>query len=84
MIHQGQDPNASDYDGRTALMLACMKGHKQLVQVRYSSDYRPVFLHPWSFAQHRACRLLCFPHMEAVQKDASNDHTVLGKGGIAV
>ena len=59
MIHQGQDPNASDYDGRTALMLACMKGHKQLVQVRYSSDYRPVFLHPWSFAQHRACRLLC-------------------------
>ena len=34
MLHQGQDPNASDYDGRTALMLACMKGHKHLVQVR--------------------------------------------------
>ena len=33
MLHQGQDPNASDYDGRTALMLACMKGHKHLVQV---------------------------------------------------
>ena len=33
MLHQGQDVNASDYDGRTALMLACMKGHKLLVRV---------------------------------------------------
>ena len=55
MIHQGQDPNASDYDGRTALMLACMKGHKQLVQVLYSTDHRHVFVCPYPFAQQRGC-----------------------------
>ena len=33
MLHQGQHPDASDYDGRTALMLACVKGHRHVVEV---------------------------------------------------
>ena len=34
ILHQGQDPDAKDYDGRTALMVACAKGHRQVVKVR--------------------------------------------------
>lgn len=31
MLQNGFDPNKSDYDKRTALMLACVEGHKDVV-----------------------------------------------------
>ena len=32
-LNQGFDPDAADYDGRTALMLACVKGFREAVQL---------------------------------------------------
>ena len=33
MLHQGFEVDSHDYDGRTALMLACAKGHEDIVTV---------------------------------------------------
>ena len=33
MLSQGFDVNRADYDNRTALMLACVKGHVSTVKV---------------------------------------------------
>lgn len=39
MLSQGFDVNRADYDNRTALMLACVKGHVATVKVR--QDIQP-------------------------------------------
>lgn len=33
MLQQGFHPDSADYDGRTALMLACVRGHRDVVDL---------------------------------------------------
>lgn len=37
MLQQGFNPDSSDYDGRTALMLACVRGHRDVVDLLLSA-----------------------------------------------
>lgn len=41
MIQHGCDPNIADYDGRTALELACVKGHLEVVSLLLRSGASP-------------------------------------------
>jgi ankyrin repeat protein len=37
MLQQGFNPDSADYDGRTALMLACVRGHRDVVDLLLSA-----------------------------------------------
>lgn len=41
MLQQGFDANATDYDSRTALMLACVKGHSEVVSTLLAAGADP-------------------------------------------
>jgi ankyrin repeat protein len=40
MLQQGFNVDSSDYDGRTGLMLACVKGHKEAVDLLLAAGER--------------------------------------------
>lgn len=37
MLQQGFNPDSCDYDGRTGLMLACVRGHRDVVELLLSA-----------------------------------------------
>jgi ankyrin repeat protein len=37
MLQQGFNPDSADYDGRTALMLASVRGHRDVVDLLLSA-----------------------------------------------
>jgi ankyrin repeat protein len=41
MLQQGLSPDSSDYDGRTALMLAAGQGHLEAVKLLLSTGAHP-------------------------------------------
>jgi uncharacterized protein len=41
MLRQGFSADTADYDGRTALMLACVKGHMDVIDMLLHADCDP-------------------------------------------
>jgi ankyrin repeat protein len=42
MLQQGMDVDSADYDGRTALMLACVKGHREVAVLLLGAGADPM------------------------------------------